>query len=207
MPQPGHHVRRLARQRRFTALQFLLIAGCCLIFPFYLSAFLSVWIYLIGFVWAGLSVLQARHYWIRAKQADQGAAGEEEIARVLATLGTQGWAIEYGIADRSVGDIDVFLRSPEGKAYIIDVKSHRGRVQTDGESLYRRYGQTKKPFEKDFLAQARRQALAAKRLKKLSFVTPIVAFSHAKVEVGKQSIAGVYVVGKHELVRVLQLLG
>lgn len=206
MSRPGQNVRRMAQQRRFKATKSLLLAGMCIVIPFFIPA-ASIWVHLGGFALAGPKLWQARSLLIRAKQADQGAAGEEEIARLLAALKTKKWQIEYGIVDRSVGDVDVFLLSPKGKAFTIDVKSHRGTVCSDGKQLYRQYGQDRKSFEKDFLKQAKRQALTIKELKQLRFVTPIVAFSNARVNVGKEPIEGVYVVGKQELLNCLRSLG
>lgn len=196
----------MAQQRRLKAAKSLLLAGLCVVVPFFIPA-APIWAYLGGFALAGLNFWQARSLLIRAKQADQGAAGEEEIAKLLAALKPRRWQIEYGIVERSVGDIDVFLLSPKGKAFTIDVKSHRGMVRTDGKQLYRQYGQDRKFFEKDFLKQAKRQALAIKELKQLRFVTPIVAFSSARVNVGKEPIEGVYVVGKQDLLNCLRSLG
>lgn len=218
MPQAGYNVRVLARRRRLKAVLLFLLASFWAFLPFVLPhavktllpmvpMVLPGWAYLGCFVPASLSLLRAKHWWMRANHADQGAAGEEAIAAVLAPLKAQGWQVEYGIRDRSVGDVDVFLVSPQGQAYTIDVKSHRGEVRSDGQQLYRQYGRSQYPFEKDFLKQAKGQAIAMKRAKKLSYVTPIVAFSQARVEITENPIAGVYVVAKPKLLGCLRSLG
>jgi hypothetical protein len=96
--------------------------------------------------------------------------------------------------------------SPGGKAYVIDVKSHRGEVWTDGKQLHRRMGSATYPFEKDFLDRAMKQAFQVKKKKGVSFVTPIVAFSEAKVSVPAGKLRGVYVVERARLLRLLQSL-
>lgn len=218
MPQAGQNVRVLARQRRFKAVLLFLLAVFWAVLPFGLPhvvktilpivpMVLPAWAYLGCFVPASWSLLRAKHWWLRANHAAQGAAGEEAIAAVLTSLKTQGWKIEYGIRDRSVGDVDVFLLSPQGRAYTIDVKSHRGEVRSDGQQLYRQYGRSQYPFEKDFLKQAKGQAIAMKRAKGLPYVIPMVAFSQARVEIAENPIAGVYVVTKQNLLACLRSLG
>ncbi|HEY9806143.1 MAG TPA: nuclease-related domain-containing protein, partial [Candidatus Obscuribacterales bacterium] len=93
------------------------------------------------------------------------------------------------------------------RAYTIDVKSHRGEVRSDGKQLYRQYGRSQYPFEKDFLNQAARQAVAMKKLKGLTFVTAIVAFSQAKVGIKESPVAGVYILSKQNLLSELRALG
>ncbi|MBD2097077.1 NERD domain-containing protein [Trichocoleus sp. FACHB-591] len=217
MPRAGQNVRVMARQRRTKAVLAFSIASLWILLPWVLPWFLQFffptivlllpgWVYLSCLVPAGFSYFQAQRLWSKANRADQGAAGEEAIATVLAPLQSEGWQMEFGVRDRSVGDVDVFLLSPQGRAYTIDVKSHRGEVQSDGKQLYRQYGRSQYPFERDFLNQAKRQAVAMKKLKRLTFVTPVVAFSQARVEVEQNPIAGVYVVGKQDLVRCLRSL-
>lgn len=211
-------MRVMARQRRTKALSGFAIAVLWVLLPWVLPWLLQLvlptvvlslptWIYFGCLVPASFSYLQAQRLWSKANRADQGAAGEEAIAAVLTPLQKEGWQIEYGVRDRSVGDVDVFLLSPQGRAYTIDVKSHRGEVRSDGKKLYRQYGRSQYPFEKDFLNQATRQAMAMKKLKGLTFVTAIVAFSQAKVGIKENPVAGVYVVGKYDLVKCLRTLG
>ena len=140
--------------------------------------------------------------------ADQGAKGEEDTAEEIFQLEQEGWQIEYGMRlSNKLGDVDIVCVSPQNKAYVIDVKSHRGEVTTDGKQLYRRMGKTTYPFEKNFLNQAMKQALQVKEQKGLGFVTPIVAFSNAKVLVPPGKLQKVYVVEKSRLVSLLKSLG
>jgi hypothetical protein len=129
--------------------------------------------------------------WKKANRATQGAKGEEATGKQLIELKKEGWDIEYGMRlGNSLGDADIVCVSPQGKAFVIDVKSHRGQVVTDGKALYRRTRRNKYPFEKNFLRQSMKQALQVKQQKGLSFVTPIVAFSDARVSVPSGKVAG-----------------
>jgi Nuclease-related domain len=168
-------------------------------FPFYyyLLFVLLAW----GLVFNGL------YLWKRANHADQGARGEEDVAQTLTPLVQQGWQIEYGTPLKGgLGDADIICISPKNQAYVIDVKSHRGEVTTDGKKLHRRMGRSTYSFEKDFLAQSMKQALQVKKAKELSFVTPIIAFSQAKVVVPPGKVRGVYVVEKSRLASLLKAL-
>ncbi|MGB3295369.1 MAG: nuclease-related domain-containing protein, partial [Phormidesmis sp.] len=135
------------------------------------------------------------------------ARGEEETAQEMLQLEQTGWQVEYGVRLGRLGDVDIVCTSPQNKTYVIDVKSHRGEVTTDGKQLRRRMGKATYQFEKNFLNQAMRQALQVREQKDLSFVTPIVAFSSAKVSVPVGKLKNVYVVEKSRLVSLLRQLG
>ncbi|MBD2102814.1 nuclease-related domain-containing protein [Leptolyngbya sp. FACHB-261] len=199
----------LALQRRLKAFYAF---GGAIVFagaPFYLASLhlvaISSALYWGGFALAGLCVLTGLNLWQKADRADQGARGEEAVALVLDTLRTKGWTVEYGLRVKGVGDVDAFLQSPRGNAYVVEVKSHGGQVLSDGQSLYRRLRSGHQPFEKDFLNQAMQQALTLKREKQLRFVTPLVVFSRATVS-APHKLRGVHVLGKAEVVKYLQRL-
>jgi Nuclease-related domain len=146
--------------------------------------------------------------WKQANCAVQGAQGEESTGLELSQLEQKGWCIEYGMQlNNKLGDADIVCISPQGKAYVIDVKSHQGKVTTDGKQLYRRVGNQNSSFEKDFVDQVMKQALQVKKQKNLKFVTPILAFSRAKVALPADNLRKVYVVEKAKLVALLQTLG
>ena len=124
------------------------------------------------------------------------------------TLEKEGWKIEYGMRlGARLGDADIICISPKNKAYVIDVKSHRGDVIINGTQLCRRMGKTIYPFEKDFLSQVMKQALQVKKQMNVSFVTPILAFSDARVSVSSSKVNKVYVVERSQLVSLLKTLG
>ncbi|QQE63991.1 hypothetical protein GFS31_06630 [Leptolyngbya sp. BL0902] len=68
-------------------------------------------------------------------------------------------------------------------------------------------GKEKYPFEKDFINQVMKQALQVRKQKDLKFVTPILAFSSARVSVPSNKLRNVYIVEKVKLVSFLRSLG
>ncbi|MGK7906719.1 MAG: nuclease-related domain-containing protein [Synechococcus sp.] len=156
----------------------------------------------IGLASNGLILLK------RARHADQGAQGEEDVAVDISRLKKEGWNIEYGMRlGNRLGDADIFCISPKKRAFVIDVKSHRGLVITDGKQLQRQMGSKTYAFEKNFLSQVMKQALQVKKQNKLKFVTPIICFSDAQVSIPKGKTKQVYVVDKTRLVPLLKSLG
>lgn len=219
MSRAGNNIRKMALRRRFKAIQLLIATALLVCLPFAGKAFsqqlavitktaivVPAWLYLVCLSMAALTLWNGLYLWKRANHADQGAKGEEDIAAMLSPLTSEGWQMEYGIRDRRLGDIDIFLVSPNKRAYTIDVKSHKGQVRSQHGKLYRQYGQAQYPFEKDFLQQAKQQAIAMQDKKGLHFVTPIVVFSTASVEISTNPITHVYVLGKETLLSQLRSL-
>ncbi|OUL28862.1 nuclease-related domain-containing protein [Nostoc sp. 106C] len=228
--QAGKNIRDLAVKRRLKAICSFLCAGLVVLFPFFLVAIfqnflnqvsslnsskaqaptlqLPILLYVL-FIFLALGlVLNGIYFWRKANLADQGAKGEEDTAQALIQLEVEGWQIEYGMLLKDgLGDADIVCVSPQSQAYVVDVKSHRGEVVTDGKYLFRRMGNTTHNFEKDFLERAMKQALQVKKQSKFNFVTPIIAFSQAKVSVPSRKIRGVYVVEKSSLLSFLKSLG
>lgn len=227
--QAGENVRKMALKRRMKAITSFASAGFMVLFPFLFVKIFDNFLKKIGslnssqtppptlqfptifyalfiFISLGL-VFNGIYLWKRANHADQGAKGEEDIAQLMTQLKHEGWQIEYGIRlGNGLGDADIICISPKGKAYVIDVKSHRGEVTTDGTQLYKQMGKSTYPFEKNFLQQAMKQALQVKKQKNLNFVTPIVAFSNAQVSLPAEKLQNVYVVGKEKLIPLLKSL-
>lgn len=228
--QAGQNIRDLAAKRRVKAIYSFASAGLVVFFPFFLvktfenflkqvsslnsaqtqTPTLQLPIHFYGlFVVIALGlVLNGIYLWQRANHADRGAKGEEDTAQEMIQLEREGWQIDYGMLLRGgLGDADIVCVSPQGRAYVVDVKSHRGEVFIDGKKLYRRMGSSTYQFEKDFLKRAMKQALQVKKQKGFSFVTPIVAFSEARVSVPAGKLQGVYVVEKTRLLSLLRSLG
>jgi Holliday junction resolvase-like predicted endonuclease len=226
----GQNIRNLATRRRIKAVNHFFGAGAVLAIPLLLSKLGEIILkplnslnsahaksYALNFppilhvlfVVIALSlVANGMYLWKRANHADQGAKGEEDAAHEISQLEQEGWQIEYGMRlGNRLGDADIVCISPQNKAYVIDVKSHRGEVITDGKQLQRRMGAETYTFEKNFLDQAMKQALQVKKQKSLSFVTPIVAFSNAQVSVPAGKLQKVYIVSKSRLIPLLKSLG
>jgi len=214
----GSNIRQLAWKRRVTAIQYFVGAVVLTALPFTgnhllrqlapiarVTFVVPVWVYPLCFCAAALLVWGGLHFWKRAGHADQGAAGESDVAAVLQPLKQSGWQVYYGIKDRRVGDIDVFLLAPSGKAYTMDVKSHGGFVRSKSGQLFRQYGKETHTFEKDFLVQARSQAAVMQDRRGLAHVTPAIVFSKASVAVANP-VNGVYVWSKSKVVAQLQKL-
>ena len=219
----GRNIRNLALLRRMKAIYYFLYAAGFALSPFlFFHIFKDLWqpfeennslninpIMYLPFVF-GFTICAVRGYnfWKRAGHADQGARGEEKMAEVITTLADEGWEIEYGMRlGNRLGDADIVCISPQKKAYVIDVKSHRGEVTSNGEKLSRRMGAKSYPFEKNFLRKSMQQAFQVKKQKNLKFVTPILAFSEAQVSVPPGKVRGVYIVEKLRLVPLLKSLG
>ncbi|WP_198806818.1 nuclease-related domain-containing protein [Leptolyngbya sp. BL0902] len=225
----GQNIRELALRRRFKAVASFIGAGLLITLPFLLVEIFNNFfnqialgnpdqpqtsldmplVFYLAFVVAALSlVVNGVFIWQQANRADQGAKGEEEIGRELSSLEHDGWSIEYGMRlGNKLGDADIVCISPRGKAYVIDFKSHKGEVIADGDQLRRRMGKEKYPFEKDFINQVMKQALQVRKQKDLKFVTPILAFSSARVSVPSNKLRNVYIVEKVKLVSFLRSLG
>jgi hypothetical protein len=225
----GQNIRELALKRRIKAIACFASAGLTLFFPFWLIKTFESFLQQISslnsaqsptslnmppifygfFVVTSIGlVANGVLLWKRANRADQGAKGEEDTAQAILQLEEEGWKIEYGMRfSGSLGDADIVCVSPQNRIFVIDVKSHRGDITTDGTYLYKRLGKKTYPFEKDFLSQSKKQAMQVKKQKKLNhFVTPIIAFSRAKISIPSGKVQNVYVVEKCRLVSLLKSL-
>lgn len=116
----------------------------------------------------------------RMKDAERGAIAEETVGDILDKL-PEGNFIVHDF-DSGKGNIDHILISPKG-ILTIETKSHAGKVSFNGEHLVR----NGKPFEKDFLKQARAQCNLVKYiLAKWGITTPlpepVILFTRAFIE-------------------------
>ncbi|MBW4655064.1 MAG: NERD domain-containing protein [Kaiparowitsia implicata GSE-PSE-MK54-09C] len=210
---PGDYVRQLARQRRDQAYGILLTSGSIaaaivvlLLVAIALGESIPPVLFLLVLIPPALTAPRVLALLKRARQADRGASAEESIAELLNPLTEREWVIEYGLYEPAFGDVDVFLRSPKGKHYVVEIKSHRCIVQTDGRYLYNFRNGRRRTFRKNFLVQARQQAVALKQSRKLGYVTPIIAFSNATVDISTQPVTNVYVVEHDKLLPYLEYL-
>jgi uncharacterized RDD family membrane protein YckC len=118
------------------------------------------------------------------RRLEVGRAGEEAVAASLAHLSEKGYYLFNNLRASVVGDIDHLLVGPAG-VFVIETKSHKGRVTQDGETgeLLRDGA----PFERDPVKQSRLQGsdvskrvFGARRAPLYRFV----CFTRAEVETG-----------------------
>jgi Holliday junction resolvase-like predicted endonuclease len=216
VPKAGSRVRQLARDRkneallRFFGVFILVLAPLLILWLIPKALGLGLLILIACWVGAGILWQQGQKLLIRAKQANQGAQGEEQIAKLLGTLENQGWEITYNLRLKRWGDADAFLRSPKSNYFVVDVKSHKAGVFFDGTVLKRRYGKQVREFDrnKDFLKDMLGQASTLEEMKGVGLVQPIICFTQARLEKinWQKPINGVYVVQANNLLSLLDFL-
>lgn len=175
--------------------------------PFVLALVCSapLWVYFVFLIAGRLCFLYSRDHMFSARRAERGAQAERRMAGTLNGL-PPGWSCEAGIFFEGFGDIDFFIRSPKGKAFVIDVKSHKGEVifSADESKLKRIVDGREKEFEKDVLKGARSQALRMSQERNINYVIPMLAFTKAKVSCQDYQINKVYVLEENEVLKILQ---
>lgn len=227
--QPGGNVRALALKRRIAAYYFLASASFLGILPFLLHhlisrliaiattspantvpkplTFLPYVAYILLWISAIALGVQGKWLWKRANHAHQGATAEKAIAQLLKPLQEAGWQFKYGVPlPHHQGDVDILGKSPQGNIFAIDVKSHAGTVIFEDNRLRRVYSHQTYEFEKDFLGAAMRQALNIRGLGHFRFVTPVLVFSNAELNLSQAKVRGVYVVNRATLLPMLREL-
>ena len=169
---------------------------------------MPAWVYgVAGAVGAGL-LWQGWQTWRKSRSRQPQSEAKSIVAAVLLPLEDQGWTVKYSGggskaaktgkgAKTVVASLEALVSSPKGQHFLINIKSHRGKVGSEGDQIFRVYDQSPRPFETDLLAQTRQRAAGLKA--KLGEVTPILVFPEAWVEVGENPIAGVYVASRTTL--------
>ncbi len=131
-----------------------------------------------------------------ADQFYRGGKGENVILSVLKELSSD-YNVVQDLNISNHGNIDFVVLGPSG-IFAVEVKSHYGDIGFDGQSLTN----NGKKFEKDFLKQAKREAVELNKylkevLNKDFFVQPMVVFSSkVAIHFGTKLLNGVYVVQK-----------
>lgn len=145
----------------------------------------------------------------RIKQTPQAVAqnnqSDDAIGILLSDLQQQGWKMKYNLPIPNLGEVDVFLQSPNKNHFIVNFQSYRGEVFFDEGILKRRDWKGISHFEQNLLQQMMAQALAVQTMKRLRSVTPILCFSEStlSIETVNNKALDVYVVKKESLVRKL----
>ena len=215
MVNAGDNIRQLAQRRKKQAIKNFVKAGGLFIvpvLPYLIWGITGISVFIHVGCWVG-SVVQARKgqkLLLSSQRADQGAEAEESTALILTELEQEGWKVEYNIPLKYWGDADAFLHSPNDNCFLIDTKSNGGTVFFDGTKLMLRYGKDIYPFprDKDILKAARGQAVTLKEMKEVRFVTPVLCFTKANLDIKtiNNKVQNVYVLSHSSLVRMLRKL-
>jgi hypothetical protein len=215
-----HSLSSLAATRRVQSLQgwiiALLIACVPWLLPDLLKATAPVLLKLVkpyltyvnGACW-GLATWLAYQNWLQWQSAQRSTQatvagpirGETPLVQSLAPLRQQGWTLEYDVPHKAIGPIGLLATSPRGHLFTVEVKPHRGKVSTssDGRSLVRIYDRSPRPFEQDFIAQAKQQAQILQKERKAPKATPLILFSEALLDLSQNPVQGVHVVSAPKL--------
>ncbi len=205
MVNAGDNIRQMARQRKKQARTQFVVASVLFIAPvfpylFFNNTGLAVFIHVGCWVYAFISFKKGKKSLLEAQRSNQGAEAEESVALILSELEQEGWRIEYNISLKYWGDADAFLCSPRDNCFVVDTKSDGGTVFFDGSRLMKRYGQKVYSFSnnKDILKAARGQAVTLKEMKGVRFVTPILCFTKATLDIKTidNKVENVYVLTK-----------
>lgn len=136
------------------------------------------------------------------RQYNQGARGEEQVGELLLQLSND-FVVMHDVVSPN-GNIDHIVYDKRGNIFMLETKSHYGRVTAQGDQL-RRDGHT---FEKDVIKQSLANSFWLKekietQLKVKAWITPVLVFTNAFVTFDKP-IKGVYYTNKKYLLQFLQ---
>ena len=215
MIDAGFNIQQEAKRRKKQSTKKFVVSTVLFIAPAlsYLlldTTGISLFIHVCCWVGAAKQARKGRELLQKARNASIGAEAEKFVASILSELEREGWKIEYNISLRYWGDADAFLRSPKGNCFVVDTKGNRGTVFFDGTKLMLRYGRDVKFFSnnKDILKAVKGQAATLKEIYRVRFVTPILCFTKAKLNIRTidNRIENVYVLSHSSLIRMLRRL-
>jgi hypothetical protein len=152
----------------------------------------SIIIFIIGMVFINI-------YGNRWDQFKFGAKAEVLIGEILLNL-PQDYLVLNDI-QLGYGNIDHFVIGKNGSLYMIETKSHRGKVTIEGDNLRINNKRT----EKDFIKQTQRNSFdvrdeIASILGVSLNVTPVLVFTNAYVPF-KANMKGVFIMNKKTLLK------
>lgn len=135
----------------------------------------------------------------------QGAGGEVSVRVALRGLDDR-FRVLGSVVIGNKGDIDFVVVGPTG-IWVVEVKSHKGRMRIEGGRILR----NGKVFDKNFIRQVWGATYALKDVLKRQLpnrlhIQPVVVFSskHAMVGIDLQKVEDAYVVGLDQLVRLIE---
>ncbi|OGM08142.1 hypothetical protein A2159_01880 [Candidatus Woesebacteria bacterium RBG_13_34_9] len=136
----------------------------------------------------------------RSNKFIAGQTGEKDIEFELKKLGENFVCINSGL-ETGRGNIDKIVIGPTG-VWTLEVKSHKGNIIFERDTLLINNHFTEKDFLKQAYAEAKYlEDLIKEKLNLQIKVQPVLVFSNkfAKVNLGLKTYKGVYVVGKNWL--------
>jgi hypothetical protein len=153
-------------------------------------------ILLLKFLWSTIKDIQVRV---------QGAGGELGVRMTLRGLDDR-FRVLGSVVIGNKGDMDFIVVGPTG-VWVIEVKSHKGRIRIENNRLLR----DNKPFDKDFIRQVwgATYALKDEMKKRVSMnlhIQPVVVFSspYAKLGIELNKADDAYVIGIDQLIRLVE---
>lgn len=190
----GKSVRKMRWERR----QVVIVIAVLLIFiaviwtlsiPRFIKLGLPFMVVLVTILWLVTNNLEGigNHFIKRAKDAERGVKAEELVGEKLNTI--TGYTCYHDIVFDGF-NIDHLLIGPGG-VFVIETKSHKGKITNQGDSLFL----NGKSPGKNFLNQAWSQTYQIKEILKQQTgkewpVKPVLCFSDAFVEV-RGSVKGI----------------
>ena len=193
----GHSVRKMASKRRIiylgvVAFMFLIIWLWANNIGTLIKLGLPATIILVIGLWVAFNDLEKTgiHIKKRIKDAERGARAEERVEEKLSSL--EGYISFHNLVFEGF-NIDHLIIGPAG-VFVIETKSHKGKITSEGDSLFL----NGKPPVKNFTNQVWSQTFHVKNLLKQRtgndwLVKPILCFSNAFVEV-RETVKGVTVI-------------
>lgn len=131
------------------------------------------------------------------RRAVRGAIAEERVGDLLEQLG-EDYCVFHDVAS-PYGNIDHIVLGKRNGVFLIETKSHGGKVSVADEKLL----VNGKPPEKDFIAQSLKNTywlrdMLGKAIGEKVWITPVIVFSNAFVPATKP-VKGVYILNKKYL--------
>lgn len=160
-------------------------------------------VYLFCLVLAGW-LYRKGHYWEkRIRQAQQGGEAEDQVGKILERLPAE-WKIDHSVYFTNMGDVDFVVTSPEGRTFVIDVKSHKGFVSiATGKLSIITDRKTFNAFDTSFLTKIKRQVELVALFKGVRNIEPVLVFTRAEVPSPNCVLDGVTILSSSTLLEFL----
>jgi len=213
--KPSKYINRGAKRNASWYIFFLIVFIFGLVACFKLASQIygpdnpyMAWILLVPYLICIFALVKIFKFIFKIDFFFRGLDGEDLIAHELVKLPNSYCVFRNIHINQRKSDIDFIVIGPKG-ILTVEAKSHSGRITFDGQILLK-YG---RPFEKDFLLQARKEAgTLADYLRAYGFdgfVKPIIAFSshRARLNFGLRPVDSlVYVIQRAWLLKLIYSL-